>query len=166
MQKLIILRGNSGSGKSSAAKRLQENLGYQTMLIPQDVVRREILKTQDLPDNPAIQLIGDMAAYGGKIGYDVIMEGIMTEERYGSMLRRLIADFPGSAHVYYFDISFKETLRRHNKKANKHEFGEHEMRQWWVEKDILHYPNEQFITDKMSELDIDTKILKDIAVSQ
>lgn len=162
MQTLIILRGNSGSGKSSAAKRLQEKLGYETMLIPQDVVRREILRTRDLPENPAIQLIAMMATYGIDIGYDIIIEGILTEERYGAMLRQLISTFKGNVYVYYFDISFSETLRRHNKKPNKHEFGEEEMRRWWVEKDYLHYSNEQFITDEMSESDIDTMILNDI----
>ncbi len=162
MQKLIILRGNSGSGKSSAAKRLRQNLGYETMLIPQDVVRREILGTQDLPENPAIQLIYDMAIYGLRIGYDIIIEGIMTEERYGTMLRSLLDNFKGETYVYYFDITFEETLNRHNKKANKYEFGEAEMRQWWIEKDTLKYPNEQLLTNDMSELDIDTRIMNDI----
>ncbi|RYX78665.1 hypothetical protein EON76_02995 [bacterium] len=162
MQKLIILRGNSGSGKSSTAKRLQKNLGYETMLIPQDVVRREILGTQDLPNNHAIQLIHDLATYGIKIGYDVIIEGIMTEERYGVMLRSLLDNFEGETYVYYFDITFEETLNRHNKKTNRHEFGEAEMRQWWIEKDTLKYPNEQLLTNDMSELDIDAKILNDL----
>ena len=33
MAVLIILRGNSGSGKTSVAKKLQEKLGPETMLI-------------------------------------------------------------------------------------------------------------------------------------
>ena len=36
MSKLIILRGNSGSGKTTVAKALQEKLGYNTMRISQD----------------------------------------------------------------------------------------------------------------------------------
>lgn len=47
MAVLIILRGNSGSGKTSVAKKLQEKLGPKTMLISQDVVRREMLHTKD-----------------------------------------------------------------------------------------------------------------------
>ena len=86
----------------------------------------------------------------------------MTEERYGDMLRKLIAEFTGSVHVYYFDISFAETLRRHDKKPNKHEFNEHDMRRWWVDKDYLGYPNEQLITDAMSESAIDNMIANDI----
>ncbi|MBM3210138.1 hypothetical protein FJZ39_02255 [Candidatus Saccharibacteria bacterium] len=52
--KLIIIRGNSGSGKSTIAKRLQHKLDYGTMLVSQDVVRREILRCKDTPGNPSI----------------------------------------------------------------------------------------------------------------
>lgn len=41
MSKLIVLRGNSGSGKTSVAKELQKKFGHGTMLISQDVVRRK-----------------------------------------------------------------------------------------------------------------------------
>ncbi len=37
--KLIILRGNSGSGKTTTAKALQKKFGHGTMLISQDVVK-------------------------------------------------------------------------------------------------------------------------------
>ncbi|MDO5517655.1 MAG: GNAT family N-acetyltransferase [Clostridium sp.] len=45
--KIIMLRGNSGSGKSTAAKTLQKKLGRGTLLISQDVVRREMLYVND-----------------------------------------------------------------------------------------------------------------------
>ncbi|MCI9433104.1 MAG: AAA family ATPase, partial [Oscillospiraceae bacterium] len=56
MSKLIILRGNSGSGKSSAAKALQRELGRNTLMISQDTVRREMLWARDGEDTPAIPL--------------------------------------------------------------------------------------------------------------
>lgn len=44
MTKLIILRGNSGSGKTTTAKNLKQALSpKQSLLISQDVVRREWL---------------------------------------------------------------------------------------------------------------------------
>ena len=43
MSKLIVLRGNSGSGKTTIAKALQKKLGHNTMLISQDEVRRNML---------------------------------------------------------------------------------------------------------------------------
>ena len=47
MSKLIILRGNSGSGKTTIAKELQKQFGRNTMVISQDVVRRDMLKVRD-----------------------------------------------------------------------------------------------------------------------
>lgn len=153
-QKLIIIRGNSGSGKSTIAKKLQDNMGDKTMLIPQDVVRREMLRTKDKEHNVSIQLIYDIAMYGKSIGYDVIVEGILVKRRYGDMLRKLIDDFGGEAHVYYFDISFEETLRRHKLKSVAQEFGESEMRQWWNEDDRLGLEGEKSVVDRMSESQI------------
>ena len=43
MQKLIILRGNSGSGKTTVARMLQGKFGPNTMLISSDTVRMEML---------------------------------------------------------------------------------------------------------------------------
>lgn len=160
MQKLIILRGNSASGKSTVAKELREKMGYETMLIQQDMVRREILRVQDLPHNPSMQLIYDLAMYGKNIGFDVIVEGIMHEDKCGEMLRKLIDDFDGENHIYYFDISFEETLRRHDTKSKERsEYGETEMRSWWREKDYLGVPNEKLLSEHTTKGKIIESIL-------
>lgn len=44
---LIILRGNSASGKTTIAKQLQEHFGQGTLLVSQDVVRRDMLRVHD-----------------------------------------------------------------------------------------------------------------------
>lgn len=165
MSNLIIIRGNSGSGKSTIAKRLQRELGYGTMLIPQDVVRREIIRAKDLPKNPSIQLIKNIAIYGHNIGYDVIIEGILTRNLYGKMLRELASLFD-ETHVYYFDVSLNETFRRHQTKPNRDEFGEEQMREWYREKDILGLPREMLITDKQSEDEVFQSILRDLKIKK
>lgn len=43
MSKLISIRGNSGSGKTVLATKLQEKLGSNTMLISHDMIRMKIL---------------------------------------------------------------------------------------------------------------------------
>lgn len=162
MPNLIILRGNSGSGKSTVARRLQRDLGYGTMLIQQDVIRREILRVQDTPENPSIQLIYDLAMYGRRLNYHVIVEGILHSDRYGDMLRKLTDDFDGKVFVYYFDISFQETLRRHTSKPNNDEFGKEEMREWWVEKDYLGVSNVNIINEDVSEDEVLAMIRQDL----
>ena len=42
MKKLVILRGNSGSGKTTVARVLQRKIGFNTMLISQDEIAHEI----------------------------------------------------------------------------------------------------------------------------
>lgn len=162
MATLIILRGNSGSGKTSTARLLQQKLGSGAMLVSQDVVRREMLSMKDDDRNRAIQLIYDLCMYGQKIGCTVILEGILSNKRYGDMLRRLLTDFYGDRFVYYFDVSFEETLRRHRTKSNCHEFGESEMREWWKEKDYLGTPSEVLINETMSQDEIVQMIISDV----
>lgn len=161
---LIILRGNSGCGKTSTARLLQRQLGYGTMLVSQDVVRREILRVKDSKNNPAIQLIYDLCMYGNNVGYTVILEGILSNKKYGAMLHRLLDDFQGEKLIYYFDVSFEETVRRHATKPNAHEFGELEMRRWWKEKDYLDFENEFLIRNDTSQEDLINMILKTMSI--
>ncbi|MCJ1966628.1 kinase [Candidatus Nanosynbacter sp. TM7-087] len=161
---LIILRGNSGCGKTSTARLLQCQLGDGTMLVSQDVVRREILRVKDSENNPAIQLIYDLCMYGNNVGYTVILEGILSNKKYGAMLRRLLDDFQGEKLIYYFDVSFEETVRRHATKPNAHEFGESEMRQWWKDQDVLNVPGEQRIGEQLSQAEIVDLIHRDVLV--
>ncbi|UOG67196.1 kinase [Candidatus Nanosynbacter sp. HMT-352] len=161
---LIILRGNSGCGKTSTARLLQHQLGYGTMLVSQDVVRREILRVKDNESNPAIQLIYDLCMYGNNVGYTVILEGILSNKKYGAMLRRLLDDFQGEKLIYYFDVSFEETVRRHATKLNAHEFGELEMRQWWKDQDVLNVPGEQRIDEQLSQAGIVDLIRRDVFI--
>ena len=161
---LIILRGNSGCGKTSTARLLQRQLGDGTMLVSQDVVRREILRVKDIESNPAIQLIYDLCMYGNNVGYTVILGGILSNKKYGAMLRRLLDDFQGEKLIYYFDVSFEETVRRHATKPNAHEFGESEMRQWWKDQDVLNVPGEQRIGEQLSQVEIVDLIHRDVLV--
>ncbi|NRO84492.1 Uridine kinase [Lactobacillus helveticus] len=55
--KLIIIRGNSGSGKTTLAKKIHELLPRNTLLIPQDTVRREMLNVKDGENTLALPLL-------------------------------------------------------------------------------------------------------------
>ena len=144
------------------AKKLQQKLGDKTMLVSQDVVRREILHSRDTGSNDSIQLIYDIAMYGSNHGYDGIVEGILSKKKYGTMLEKLIDEFNGDTFIYYFDVTFEETLRRHSLKSERDEFGEAEMRDWWKDADYMNMPDEKFITDAMSEDEIVKMIYSDL----
>ena len=78
------------------------------------------------------------------------------------MLQRLLNDFQGEKLIYYFDISFEETVRRHATKPNAHEFGESEMRQWWKDQDVLNVPGEQRIGEQLAQAKIVDMIWGDV----
>lgn len=150
MGKLIILRGNSGSGKTTIAKELQNRFGRNTMLISQDMVRREILKVKDGENTQAIPLMKELLIYGNDNSEIVILEGIMYADWYKPLFELAVRLYGSNIYAYYFDLSFEETLKRHQTKPNCHEFGEEAMRRWWREKDFSDILNEVSITAEKS----------------
>ncbi|TMR06446.1 hypothetical protein ETD86_52755 [Nonomuraea turkmeniaca] len=150
---LIVIRGNSGSGKSTVARAVREAFGRRGMaVISQDVVRRDILRELDRPGGVNIGLLDVMCRHALDAGYHVILEGILAGSRYGEMLQSLCGDHRGRTLCYYLDVSWEETLRRHETRPQRARFGPDEMRQWYVKKDVLPDVHETVI-DESSELD-------------
>ncbi|MBO0962818.1 kinase [Neobacillus sp. MM2021_6] len=160
--KLIIIRGNSGSGKTTTAKGLQNHLGRGTILVSQDTVRREMLKVQDRDGNLSIDLIRQIAEYGKDKCEFVIVEGILYKHRYGDMLNSLIHFFNHKAYTYYFDLSFEETVKRHNSRSKKMEFGVDSLRAWWIPNDYLGVCGETVFTNDFSQNDVCKMILNQL----
>ncbi len=158
MHKLIILRGNSGSGKTTVSRELQGMFGRNTMLISQDVVRREILNVSDGIDTLVLPLLKELLKYGSEHSEVVILEGIMVADWYKPLFE-LANDLYGSGvFAYYFDIPFEETVRRHQTRSKAAEFGADEMREWWKEKDYLDLIKETIITEDKSKDEIVNEI--------
>jgi adenylate kinase family enzyme len=160
--KLIIIRGNSGSGKTTTAKSLQNHLGHGTLLVSQDKVRRDMLKVHDREGNLSIDLIRQIAEYGKDRCEFVIVEGILYNHRYGEMLNNLIRFFNQKTYTYYFDLSFEETVTRHNSSSKKMEFGEDSLRAWWNPKDYLGVDGEMILTNDMSQNEVLKLILNQL----
>lgn len=151
MGKLIILRGNSGSGKTTIAKELQQKFGRNTMLISQDVIRRDMLRVKDGEDTPALPLMRELLIYGSKHSDIVILEGILSADWYKPLFELAIQLYGSSVYAYYFDLPFEETLKRHQSKPNCSDFGENDMRRWWREMDFSEVLNEVSITAEMDK---------------
>ncbi|AQS05423.1 kinase [Clostridium beijerinckii] len=162
MAKLIILRGNSGSGKTTTGKALQRKFGQDTMLISQDVVRRDILFVKDGPNPKAGELIFELVLYGKRRCNIVILEGILNSKWYKKLFQDLSDEFNNQIFAYYFDIPFEETLNRHKQKSNSHEFGEKEMREWWNEKDLSDAISEVCLHKELSLNEIVNIIYRDV----
>ncbi len=148
MAKLIILRGNSGSGKTTIAKKLQKSFGRNTMLISQDVVRRDILRVKDGENTEALPLMKELLTYGRNHCEIVILEGIMYADWYKPLFELAVQLYGTDIFAYYFDLPFEETLKRHQTKPNCNEFGEEAMRRWWRDKDFSDVLSERVITSE------------------
>src|SRR5687768_15026518 len=111
--RLIVIRGNSGSGKSTIARRLQRGHGRGCALVEQDYLRRIVLRERDLPGGIAPALIEQTVRFALDHGYHAVLEGILFRDKYGAMLTALRAAHQGRTSVFYLDVSLDETLRRH-----------------------------------------------------
>ncbi|WP_345583856.1 AAA family ATPase [Streptomyces prasinosporus] len=135
--RLVVLRGNSASGKSSVAAGLRERFGRGLALVAQDNLRRVVLRERDRPGAANIGLIDLTARYALDAGYHVVVEGILYADHYGDMLAALRADHRGPTHGYYLDVPFAETLARHATKPIADDVGETRLRDWYRERDLL-----------------------------
>ncbi|MGW2017650.1 kinase [Streptomyces sp. NPDC001927] len=135
--RLVVLRGNSASGKSSVAAGLRGSFGRGLALAGQDNLRRVVLREWDRPGAANIGLIDLTARYALGAGFHVVVEGILYADHYGEMLARLRADHRGVTHGYYLDVPFDETLSRHATKPIADDVDETQLRDWYRPRDLL-----------------------------
>lgn len=163
MSKLIILRGNSGSGKTSAAKALQEKFGPNTMLISHDMIRMQMLHVWGKQGiEKSLPLLIELVKYGSQHSEVTILEGILDSREYQLLFEACAETFGSQIYAYYYDLPFEETLRRHITKPNCNDFGEADMRRWWREKDYLNMISETVLTQEISLDEAVEKIYQEV----
>ncbi|MFF8263689.1 AAA family ATPase [Streptomyces virginiae] len=138
--RLVLLRGNSASGKSSVAAGIRDRFGRGVALVGQDNLRRTVLRERDVPGGANIGLIDTVARRALDAGYHVVVEGILYADRYGDMLLGLLGDHRGVSRCYYLDVPLEETLTRHASKTDPDllaQVTDRELRAWYRERDLL-----------------------------
>ena len=164
--RLVVLRGNSGSGKSSVARALRSGCGSAVAWVSQDLLRRTILKEKDRPGGANIGLIDQVARYSLDHGYHVILDGILSADRYEPMLAGLQRDHAGRSFFYYLDVSLAETLRRHDTRPEAADFSHQDMRSWYRPADLLSSIAEEVIPETSSLQDTTERILFGTGVAE
>lgn len=158
MGKLVILRGNSGSGKTVLSKLLQKHLGAGTMRISHDMVRIEIMNSGGRAGvEKSLPLMAEMLKFGSKNSDVTILEGILPKRDYSPLFEKAVELFGENIFAYYYDISFEETMRRHQTKPQANEWGEETMRKWWIDRDYL---------EDIAETRFDESVTLDAALEQ
>lgn len=164
MSKLILIRGNSASGKTTLAKALQAELGENTLLLSQDELRRHMLIAHDGFDTPTIPLLQNLLTYGYKNCQYVILEGILRSDWYEPVWKTILELYGQNVFAYYSDLSFEDTLIRHASREKSKEFGADALKRWWNDKDYLDQIHEKKIyADGSLENNLE-RILNDIAI--
>jgi hypothetical protein len=164
--RLIVLRGNSGSGKSTIAAALREACGRGLAWVSQDLIRRIILKEKDRPGGVNIGLIDQITRYSLDCGYDVILDGIFYTGHYEPMLTALDHDHLGLSRFYYLDVSMEETFRRHATRPQQADFGTDDMRGWYRSRDLLAGIREHVIPETSTLQQTATLILDETQLLQ
>ena len=75
-------------------------------------------------------------------GYNVILEGILSQKAYATLFEEIFAEHPEENYIFYLDISFEETVRRHKTRTiGDPLFGAKEMKEWFS---MAHRSNHRF----------------------
>ncbi len=160
--KIILIRGNSGSGKTTVAQQIAAKLP-DSMLISQDVFRREILREPDHMGNKSITLMQANIAWARTNVHYLVIEGILKRQVYGEMLTSLHESAGAQMHTYYFDLPFEVAFARNQSRAVS--FPEETLRQWWQQDDELGF-EDGLLTADMALPEQVARILGDLASPQ
>lgn len=133
--KLIILRGPSGAGKSTVARKLHSESKRKVVLIEQDYYREQLINnslgTKDTSKAMRLEMFETDIRIALKHNFDVIVEGILNPQTYVPVFERIREVSHVEAFMFYFDVSFEETARRHATRGKAGRFSADEMKEWY-----------------------------------
>lgn len=165
MAKIIIIRGNSASGKTSLAKAIQSQFPEKCIILSQDIIRRDLLGAHDSFDTPTITLLIHLIDFSYPKFNFIIIEGILRKDWYQPIWDHLLDNYQNDCQAYYYDLSFEETVKRHASRTKSNDFGQDALKKWWNDKDFLDLFNEQILSSELSideaKFQVLTKLIKD-----
>lgn len=138
--RLVVIRGNSATGKSSVAQGLRDHYGRGIAIVGQDVIRRNVLREHDTARGANIALLSRIAREALNAGFHVVLEGILYADRYGHMITSLVRDHRGVSLCYYLDVPLETTFARHASKpdaAYLQQVTDSHLASWYRELDLL-----------------------------
>jgi len=150
MSKLIVIRGPSGAGKSTVAAELHKRCPNPALLINEDKIRFMFNNWQEPAHTASKQLATAMILQGLKSGFDVIYEGISNVKTYDKYFRQILDSHENDNYFFYLDVSFDESLKRHETRPEKSKFGAEEMSKWRDYASLAGYADETIIPESSS----------------
>lgn len=152
MSKLIILRGNSGSGKSTVAKTIAKAAGHQLAVVDADAYRVGMFHPLGECGEDVAELMAHNVRFCLERGYDVFWDSIFyAHDRNRKYLEDFIRQHhPADNFIFNFDVSWEETVRRHQTRHKRHDFDAETMREWYKPVESLGYDFEYTVPEKNS----------------
>lgn len=163
--RLVILRGDSASGKTTTALALRDVLGPKVALLHQDYFRREILTNNSRlarAGDASVLLVG-AARTALDLGYDVILDGIFNLRDYSGPFEDLCGDHRGQTRIYQFDVGLDETLRRHAQRPLSDVVSPDKLRAWYDGWQPLPWHDEVRVGGEVAVDDLVSLIMQDLA---
>ncbi len=163
MLSLIVLRGNSGSGKTTTAKNLKNKLGHNSLYVSTDQIYVHMVSSLDkeVKTKVSLELFNSLIEFGFSKNFVIIIDGNMSADIYEECLLYWKDKIPNN-HFYYFDIPLEETFARHDTRINRIWFSKDKMKEWYAKDNKLRVINEKVINEDMSEEQTLDMILSDL----
>ena len=161
---IVVLRGDTASGKSTTAQVLRLALPGKVAIVEQDYFRYQMLSggTKEDRASDAVPIIDSVVRTALGVGYSVILEGTLNLRDYDGRLRALSRDHRGTTQFYQFDVGLEETILRHRGRPASALFGEGGLREWYDGWAPLSFVQEHRIGADQTTDDIVAKILSDL----
>lgn len=149
MAKLIILRGNSGSGKSTVALELAKKSDSKIALVDADKYRVDMLFPKPIDKDDLAALMKHNVLYCLEHGYTVIWDSIFyANDRNRAYLRDFLTELhPEDNFIFNFDVSFEETVRRHGQRPKSNDFSAEDMKERYHPIENLSYDFEYLVPE-------------------
>lgn len=152
MSKLIIFRGNSGSGKSTVALQIAKQSERKIAIIDADHYRVDMLFPKPIDKKDLGAIMQQNVMYLLEHDYVVIWDSIFhANDRNKHYLDKFLTELhPQDNFIFNFDVSFEETVKRHNSRSKSNDFSVEEMKEWYQPVENLGYDFESIIPESNS----------------
>lgn len=165
--KIIILRGNAGSGKSTISRALCEHFNDDVLYLEQDTFRLGIIKTKQDENFQVRRNVLTQGAMLAMLNWGlenckyIIFDGIFSVKKYTNLIDEILKKSK-NVYAYYFDLPFEETAKRHSTRDKAKLFDAEVMREWFKPHDYLPQIKEKIITKELTKEQIVSMILSDV----
>ena len=144
-EKIIIVHGPTGAGKSTLAEQLRLGQSQPRALIALDAIYNEMLGGEGTQaKHEAVALIELLIRRLTADEYNIVVEGVLRPDYFRPMFTRLNAEF--DITYIYLAANVETSVKRHaGRTKERHNFGEDKVREWHTRSEPLGFANEKII---------------------